>query len=167
VDRNAMISIGMIDEHSFTRECITKSLQEICTLLDVTSFATCDECLKSERIYDLILYHTHESVANHNEDHERRASVKKVLQIAPVIILCDVDCPDSIITAFDSGVRGYIPTTSTTLELAIEIIRLVRAGGTFVPPSSLSIARAPSRAKPLRRSRRSNLPRGKSRSSNV
>jgi DNA-binding NarL/FixJ family response regulator len=134
VGRNAMISIGMVDDHPFTRECITKSLQEICDLLDVTSFATCDECLKSEGNYDLILYHAHESVANRNDDHERLASVKKVLQIAPVIILCDVDCLDSIIAAFDSG-------ASTTLGLAVEIIRLVRAGGTFVPPSSLSLGR--------------------------
>jgi DNA-binding NarL/FixJ family response regulator len=55
--------------------------------------------------------------------------------------LCDVDCLDSIIAAFDSGARGYIPTASTTLGLAVEIIRLVRAGGTFVPPSSLSLGR--------------------------
>jgi DNA-binding NarL/FixJ family response regulator len=141
-DRNAMISIAMIDEHSFTRECITKSLQEIYRLLDITSFATCDECLQATRKYDLILYHAHESLANGNNDHKVLASVKRVLQIAPVIILCDVDCFDSMIAAFESGARGYIPTASTTLELAIEIIRLVRAGGTFVPPSSLSLGRA-------------------------
>jgi DNA-binding NarL/FixJ family response regulator len=138
---NAVISIGVIDEHSFTRECITKSLQEICKLLDVTSFTTCDECLQNKSTYDLILYHAHESVAARDDDGERLASVKKVLEIAPVIILCDVDCLDSIIAAFESGVRGYIPTASTTLELTIEIMRLVRAGGTFVPPSSLSLRR--------------------------
>jgi DNA-binding NarL/FixJ family response regulator len=138
-DRNAAISVGVIDEHSFTRECITKSLQDLSDLLEIISFATCDECLQSKKKYDLILYHAHESVANRNGDKERLASVRQVLPIAPVIILCDVDCLDSITAAFESGARGYIPTASTTLELAIEIMRLVRAGGTFVPASSLSL----------------------------
>ncbi len=138
-DRNTMITIGMIDEHSFTRECITKSLQGTCNRLDVTSFETCDECLKNTSNYDLILYYVHESLANCNDDHKGTAFVRKVLQVAPVIILCDVDCLDSITAAFESGARGYIPTATTTLELAIEIISLVRAGGTFVPPSSLSL----------------------------
>src|SRR5205807_2037350 len=44
-----------------------------------------------------------------------------------------------ILEAFENGARGYIPTASTSLDLAIEIIRLVRAGGTFVPPSGLSL----------------------------
>ena len=136
--RNAVISVAVIDEHSFTRESITKSLQDLCNLLDIISFATCDECLGETRSYNVILYHVHESVANHNNNKERLVSIKKLLPIAPVIILCDVDSYDSIRAAFDSGVRGYIPTVSINLELAIEIIYLVRLGGTFVPPSSLS-----------------------------
>jgi DNA-binding NarL/FixJ family response regulator len=139
--RDVVFSLGVIDEHSFTRECITKSLHQIGNFLNITSFATCDECLKSRRNYDLILYHAHESVASSNDNHERLAAVRKVLRIAPVIILCGVDCFDSIAAAFESGARGYIPTANTTLELAIEIMRLVKAGGTFVPPSSLSLGR--------------------------
>jgi DNA-binding NarL/FixJ family response regulator len=65
----------------------------------------------------------------------------KALHIAPVIILSAVDCPESILQALESGARGYILTTDTTLALAREIIRLVRAGGIFVPPSSLSLRR--------------------------
>jgi DNA-binding NarL/FixJ family response regulator len=133
--RNVKISLAVVDEHSFTRESITRSLQELCHLLDITSFVTCDECLASVKRFDLILFHAHESVANQNE---RLASLKRVLPITPVIVLCDVDSFDSICAAFDSGVRGYIPTISTTPELAIEIMYLVKHGGTFVPPSSLS-----------------------------
>jgi DNA-binding NarL/FixJ family response regulator len=92
---------------------------------------------KVQREYDLVLYYAHESVANRNDDRERLGSIKKVLPIAPVIILCDVDCLDSVIAAFESGARGYIPTATTTLELTIEIMRLVSAGGPFVPPSGL------------------------------
>lgn len=54
-----------------------------------------------------------------------------------MIILSAVDAPESIFEAFESGVRGYMPTLSTTLELAIEVIRLVKVGGTFLPPNCL------------------------------
>jgi DNA-binding NarL/FixJ family response regulator len=135
-DRNAMITIAVIDEHSFTRECIAKSLKELCNLLDIAAFAACDECLRSSGAHDLILYHVHESVAT-QDNGQPLADIKKLLDIAPVIVLCDVDCIDSIVAAFESGARGYIPTATTTLDLTVEIIHLVKAGGTFVPVSSL------------------------------
>lgn len=135
--RNAGISIAVIDRHSFTRESIARSLQELWTLLEIQSFATCDECLDCSKIFDVILYHAHQAVV-YNANDGLNLSVKKLLPVAPVIILCDVDSSESIRAAFDSGVRGYIPTISTNLELAIEIIYLVKVGGTFVPPSALS-----------------------------
>jgi DNA-binding NarL/FixJ family response regulator len=135
-ERSAVISIAVIDEHSFTRECITKSLPELCNLLDITGFAACDECLRSPRSHDLVLFHAHESVAKRDND-QLLGNLKKLLEIGPVIVLCDVDCIESITAAFDNGARGYIPTATTSLDLAVEIIHLVRAGGTFVPLSSL------------------------------
>jgi DNA-binding NarL/FixJ family response regulator len=139
--RTAMISVGVVDEHSFTRECITRSLRELGDSLDPVSFTACDECLRSTRDLDLILYHVHRGMVHNYSDDQRLAALGELLEIAPVIILSAVDSPDSIIKAFESGARGYIPTTSTSLELAIEIIHLVRAGGTFVPLSSLSMRR--------------------------
>jgi DNA-binding NarL/FixJ family response regulator len=141
ISRNAVISAAMIDEHSFTREAITRSLQELCHFLEIMSFATCDECLGSTRKFDVILYHAHESVANHYNNDERLEWVKKLLPVAPVIMLSKVDSVNSIRAAFTMGVRGYIPTVSTTLELAIEIMFLVKCGGAFVPLSGLSSGR--------------------------
>ena len=143
-ERDTQIAVAVIDEHSFTRECITKSLRERSNHLDIAAFAACDECLRSPDTHDLILYHSHESVAR-PINNQANANIQKLLQIAPVIVLCDVDCVDSIMAAFESGARGYIPTASTAVELAVEIIHLVKAGGTFVPPSVLS-ARATSGA---------------------
>ena len=141
-----VISVAVIDEHAFTRECITRSLRECGDSLDVASFAACDDCLQSTRMHDLVLYHLHESVAHprervahHGDDEARRACLRRLLKIAPVIILSGVDCPASIAEAFESGARGYIPTASTTVELAVAIMRLVRAGGTFVLQTSLSL----------------------------
>lgn len=136
----AAISVGLIDKNSFTRECISTSMREMCKLFDITSFATCDECLQSTRNYDLILYYAHESITRPANEQAEPACVGQALRMAPVVILADFESPDSIIAAFEIGARGYIPTVSTTLGIAIEIVRLVKAGGTFVPPSTLSLA---------------------------
>src|SRR5712671_6257379 len=47
--KRPMISIAMIDEHSFTRECITRSLRELSNDLEIVSFSTCEDCLQSTR----------------------------------------------------------------------------------------------------------------------
>src|SRR5262245_22806600 len=106
----AAISLGVIDQKSFTRECIITSLQALDDHLDMMSFATCEDCLQGMGNLDLILYHAHEAVADLN-DHNL-VPLKRLLQMVPVIILSDHDCPDSIIELFKNGARGLIPTTN-------------------------------------------------------
>jgi DNA-binding NarL/FixJ family response regulator len=130
--RKVRIALAIIDERAFTRGSIARSLKKLCNPLTITSFATCDECLASTEHYDLVLLHMRESIAT------QASNVRKVLPIAPVIILSDDDSYDSVHAAFDIGVRGYIPTVSTPPELAIEIMYLVDSGGTFFPPIGLS-----------------------------
>jgi DNA-binding NarL/FixJ family response regulator len=134
-----MISIGVVDQHSFTRGCITRSLKDFDNDLEVMSFTTSEDCLLSAKALDLILYHAHDNV--HQSNCTGLASIGKLLEIAPVIVLSAVDSPESVIEAFEGGARGYIPTATTPAELVVEIIRLVRAGGTFVPPSGLQLKR--------------------------
>ena len=57
----------------------------------------------------------------------------------PVVVLSDAEDLQQIRAAIDSGARGYIPT-SLKLAVAVEALRLVRAGGVFVPASSLMTA---------------------------
>ena len=130
--RKVQIALAIIDERTFTGWSIATSLEKLSKLLKITSFVTCDECVASAKHYDLILVHMLDSVANQN------SNVRKILPIAPVIILSDDDSYHSVCAAFNIGVRGYIPTISTPPELAIEIMYLVDSGGTFLPPSGLS-----------------------------
>jgi DNA-binding NarL/FixJ family response regulator len=138
----SVISVGVIDEKSLTRECITRCLQTIGDRLDIVPFATSDEFLQSREVRDVILYHIHGDISNWSEKHDHFLSVKKLLSIMPVIILSDINNPDILIEMFESGARGFIPTDNTTLEQVIEIIGLVKVGGVFVPLSSLSLRNA-------------------------
>jgi DNA-binding NarL/FixJ family response regulator len=139
--RRPTVAIGVVDEHWFTRECITRSLKAFDESLDTVSFISCDECLRSTRDLDLSVYHAHQALLHDYNDADKERPIKDLLGIAPVIILSAIDNPHEILKALESGARGYIPTATTSLELTIEIIRLVRAGGTFVPASSLSLQR--------------------------
>ncbi len=54
----------------------------------------------------------------------------------PLILLCDFEDIGQVTEALRRGVRGYIPTTFNP-RVAVEAMRLVHAGGTFVPASAL------------------------------
>jgi DNA-binding NarL/FixJ family response regulator len=130
------ISVAVIDEKPFTRECIAKSLQALDERISIISFARCEDYLRSTKRQDLILYYAHQNLASWSGLY---TELLRLLRVVPVIILSDVDCPDSMSALFESGARGFIPTDQTTLEQIIEIIALVKAGGMFVPPSSLML----------------------------
>jgi len=135
--RPRAISVAVIDRYLFTRECITKSLQALRSDFDIESYATTDNCLQNTRSPDIILYYSHGGVINQGDNQRQHECLDILQKIAPVVILSAVDCPEAILAALEIGVRGYIPVASTSVELAIEIVRLVRAGGTFMPQSSL------------------------------
>lgn len=65
----------------------------------------------------------------------------------PVVIMSDIDDANHIMRALKGGARGYIPT-SLPFNVAVEAVRLVEAGGTFVPASSFEINRDKSAAPP-------------------
>lgn len=54
----------------------------------------------------------------------------------PVVVISDIDDAGVVVGAMKRGVRGYIPT-SLPFNVAVEAVRLVQAGGTFVPPCAL------------------------------
>lgn len=58
----------------------------------------------------------------------------------PVILIAECEDAAQILRSLDSGVRGYIPTSSS-LSVALEAMNLVEVGGTFIPASSLTSSR--------------------------
>ena len=56
----------------------------------------------------------------------------------PIVIVSMLDTPSVIRGAVSSGASGFIPKTSTS-SLMTEAIRLVLAGGVYLPPSVLAV----------------------------
>jgi DNA-binding NarL/FixJ family response regulator len=139
---NAEISMGVIDEKTFTRECIIRCLRTLDDRFRIEGFPTCDECLQIAEGQDLVLYHLRGDPSQWDKNSQKLISFKRLLSIVPVIILSDTESPNSLAEIFESGARGFIPTGNTTLEQIIEIIGLVCVGGIFVPLSSLSLRKS-------------------------
>jgi DNA-binding NarL/FixJ family response regulator len=61
----------------------------------------------------------------------------------PVVVMSDLEALHQVLGVLKTGVRGYIPT-SMPLKLALEAMRLVCAGGTYIPAESVLAARSDS-----------------------
>ena len=63
-------------------------------------------------------------------------TLNRRLSDVPIVVLSDSDDATQMMDALTYGVRGYI-TTGLSSKVAVEALRLVCAGGTFVPISAL------------------------------
>ena len=135
-DVNSPTLIVVIEPRIFIRECLTQCLRLVLGY-SVTSFPSVDAFLAvSDSLSASVIILS-------NADKPAAAAVRRQLFLlkqarnqVPTIILNDLDDPDEVMGALNGGARGYIPT-SVPLQVAIEAMRLVKAGGVFVPASSL------------------------------
>ena len=132
------VRIVVIDDHAFTRECIAKCLQSSYREATVASFAAAADCVDAgvgRGEVTVILYNVRSRRVSAPDVEANLSTLLRQFPSVPIILLSDIDgAADYIVEALERGARGYIPTSST-LSIALEAMRLVRAGGTFVPAS--------------------------------
>ena len=139
-DAGEHATIVVIERRALVRECLTRSLKAE-SGYTVVSFATVESWLD-------VCGHTSAAlivlcIAGKPNDPETHRQISRLSQQGnppQTILLSDTEDPDQIVDAIDRGARGYIPT-SEPLSVVLEVMRLVRAGGIFVPASSLMAAR--------------------------
>ncbi len=68
----------------------------------------------------------------------------------PAIVLSDAEDVGDVVSALNGGIKGYIPT-NLSLDVAVEAMRLVRAGGVFVPAGCLRAGQQHSDADAVKR----------------
>lgn len=136
----AQNSIIIIDERALVRDCLVYCLQARYVSHAVFSFATLSDWIKVEGDFptpSVILLYARTPQKKTPNDIDDIESLARVAVSAPLIIVSDVEDGSRVMRAIESGARGYIPT-SMTLGIALEAVRLVEAGGTFVPISVMS-----------------------------
>lgn len=133
-------TIVIIERRALNRECLARCLNAA-SEQNVVSFSTVEEWLETRDTVSasVILL----GISGEPREAKARHQLALLMQSTtppPVVVLSDVEDPAQIIDMLNAGARGYIPT-SLPLDVAIESMRLVRAGGIFAPVTSLIAAR--------------------------
>jgi DNA-binding NarL/FixJ family response regulator len=136
-DPNDAIRVGLIDCLALTRDCLTLAFASSFPNVVVVPFATAEECIGATLAeVDVILYHSHEDMAPGTSV---LRSVKLLCTAVPHIPVAVLSSHASAVerrhlrAALAAGARGFIPSTSTNMQLATAAIRLVGQGGSFAP----------------------------------
>lgn len=128
--------IVIIEERALIRECLGQSFKAMFQN-PVTTFASVEAWQGAQPMHDagVIILGVHGSLSSP----QVQAWLSKLAHAAPMVLMTDTEHPAEIVTALGNGARGCI-STGTCLEVAAHAIRLIMAGGTFVPASSLIAA---------------------------
>jgi DNA-binding NarL/FixJ family response regulator len=131
------LTIGLIDFYRLTQECLTTVFGDLRSEIVTVGFATAQVCIAEARNdLDLILYSLHGSDAGDATVAQAVTAVCQAFPNSPVIVFSDADAMEQsriMRATLKSGARGFVPTQTATLSITLAAIRLVNAGGTFVP----------------------------------
>ncbi len=133
------ITLFLFDEMRLLRECMAHLLRDNCPDIDVLCY---DRWAKN---FDyagpgptLILFNLRQSsVERFFIDHIAQ-DLAEYFNNTPILALSDHENSEEAILALKSGLAGVFPATSSS-SLLIAVIRLIIAGGRFVPPDVLPL----------------------------
>jgi DNA-binding NarL/FixJ family response regulator len=130
------LTMALIENRLFVRDCISRTLKDY-SRFNVSSYPSVEKWIEVGATASLILWFI--SGLSEPQIQQDIALLTKHHKDVPIILVSDADDLDRVIYALNEGARGYLPT-SVSLDVAIEAIHLVNAGGTYVPASSLVAA---------------------------
>lgn len=133
--------IVMIGVRVLSRECLARVLSAECNV-PIVSHSTIDDWLaggKPAPASLVVLCQCGRSRGDALTEVERLVEVSEEIGRCPAVILSDNEDPDLIVQMLGRNVRGYV-STSLSISVAVQAMELVRAGGVYVPASSLIAA---------------------------
>lgn len=137
--------LALVDERPLRRACISVLLQTIGPEFAISSFSNATDllsgCVSHCEEPGLILLSIGGANVSHLPVRESIEQLRLALADVPLVILSDCDDAARIREAFSYGVRGYLPTTIDP-PVAIDGLKLIRAGGAYVPADLLSMGTA-------------------------
>jgi len=136
-ERPVAATVVLVDGRALVRECLTHALN-LALGETVIAFADIDGLLAhgADTRASLVVL----SVAGTPDAATHDGIFRLAKHGYATVILADAQDPDDIAQAIERGARGYIPTCEP-LDVFVKVMRLVRAGGIFVPAKSLMAAR--------------------------
>lgn len=133
------IHIAVIDYRKLELECLIRGFRSRNADLEASAFSSIDAWSAAKEFHSrasAILFNIGWRNATDPDVVEAVRSLTTDFGEIPTIVIGDVEDMTHVMKILEYGARGYIPT-SVGLDVAIEAVRLARAGGIFVPASSL------------------------------
>lgn len=127
------MQVLIADDHSIVRSGLTHLVGELDAQAEVvaaTNFAQLNQLLDGAGPFDLVIMDLRMPGMGGLDDVE--TVVKRVAPV-PVVVFSMIDSPDEMRAVLSRGVRAFVPK-STDDVLVVNILRLVMAGGSYVPP---------------------------------
>ncbi len=139
----------VVDDHSLIREAMRGVLRELCgeaVVLEAASASQATDLIGQHPDLALILLDLQlpdrDGVELLRELRERHPAISVVMQSA-------FSDRDTVVKALDNGALGFIPKTDSR-DVLLGALRLILAGGTYIPPDVLSRGPAAAPAAPSR-----------------
>ena len=132
----------LIEPSLLTRQCMLFWLEHRVDDLDLVSFETAESAIKStsrEEAVDLVIWSIGSQSMTSGDGQQQLQNLKTRFAPSPIVLFADSEEPGDVTKAMRLGAKGYVPT-SCDREQVWEILRFVRAGGTYVPASVLEDA---------------------------
>ncbi|MCW2243596.1 response regulator transcription factor [Azospirillum canadense] len=129
------VTVLLLDDVPLTRECLSLSIN-ICDrgvrVLTATSVSDAAQLFQGDTKPDVVLCSFTALDSTEGLFASQVRDVVEAFGSTPLIVLSEREDGGVIHEAFQCGAHGYI-STAVDLSVALEAIRLVAAGGTFVP----------------------------------
>ncbi len=143
INKNSQIEhksiLIFIEPCLLTRQCISFWLEHQDHDIDLKAFnsaITSIEATDQDETVDLVIWSIGSRSITSMPCRQELQDLKAHFPATPLVLFADHDDPTDVAEAMRAGARGYIPTTCDQVEVW-EILRFVRAGGTYVPASVL------------------------------
>ena len=144
-------NIAVVDRRPLILECVTRMFAELVNTghqadiaFTVLPFLSCEELCRriaasdaAQGHIDVVIFGISSSTHVQDEIDEMLNQFQDYRWDIPVVILSECDNRREIFEAFRRGVRGYIHA-SMNAEQAMDALRLVLHGGTYIPECILS-----------------------------
>jgi DNA-binding NarL/FixJ family response regulator len=127
--------IAVIESRTFIRECIRRSVQSAFAQ-PVLTYSTAVELEQQHLLTSAQLIIFSWGDGNTEASTNALKALSKLAPRIPVVVLASNNDAELARSAICHGAKGYIPATMG-LEIAIEAVRFVLAGGTYAPVDCL------------------------------
>ncbi len=138
------LKILLVDDHALFRSGLRFLLADLDQEIEFTEAETCAAALEvGSETTDLVLLDFH--LPDSDGDFEALEKIKTQFPAATVVVLSSEDDPEIIHGAIDAGAAGFIPKSSTP-DIMIAALKLILAGGIYLPPMAYASKKAKTQA---------------------